>query len=326
MRRFIIFLSLVLLLMSLVIGCGGGGDKSGSGDNNSGGGNTPPGSISGLITDVNGTGIDNATVTIIQTTTTATTEIDGSYNFTNVTPGNYVISVTADNFCTFSVAANVISGNNTAKNINLVSSTGLIAWFPLSGTMNDMIGNKIPSQIGGTPTSTVNHLGQPNDAYLFDGSSNYIYYPRIIENPTELTFSVWVKHLSAQLQKVYVFYHKNGADFNINFYDDPEPSVPYVSVKVDESTGYSNGGENVLIDWVNLTGVFKSNDKLQMYQNGTPKPERDFTGKSIHTGSSGGFTIGGESVSNGYFHGAIADIRIFNRVLSDSEIEALAQR
>lgn len=315
MRRIIIYLGLVLLLMSVIAGCGGG---------NSGGG-TSPGSISGIISDVNGTGINNATVITIPATTTVTTQNDGSFSFTNVPPGNYIITTTANTYCTFSVAVNVTSGTNATKNVKLVSNTGLVAWYSLNGTANDLSGNAHHGTLHG-PTSTTNHLGQANGAYLFNGTSDYISALSIINNPSELTFSVWVKHLSEQSQNSYVFYHKYGADFSIYFYDDPDPSVPFVSVKVDAFTGYGNSGDNILSNWVNLTGVFKSNDKLQIYQNGTSKPKRDLPGSSIYTGSSGGLTIGAMNNSDGFFHGAIADIRIFSRVLSDDEITALAQR
>jgi|GEM_PF-6397041 len=68
---------------------------------------------------------------------------------------------------------------------------------------------------------------------------------------------------------------------------------------------------------------------LQLYEDGKGGWERPLTtpqGEGIYTTSSGGVIIG-NNVYNGYpFHGAIADLRIFNRVLSAEEIAALAER
>ena len=323
MRRFICFISSILLLLTIITGCGGGGG------NNDGG--TSTGSVSGTVSQVDGTGIANATVSTIPATETATTKSDGGYSFTNITPGNYVISVTAPNYCTFSVAAQVSAGGNTTKNIKLVSDTGLIDWFPLNGTMVSLKG-KTPTNSGDNdamPTPAANHLGLANGAYLFDGTTDYINYLGFITSPNELTFSVWTKHLSAQTSFAHIFHHNYGADFGIYFDNDSSPdrtSFPVARVRVNASNYYGNEGNNVLNDWVNLTGVWKSNEKIQIYQNGIPKTANSLAVSGIYTESSGGFTIGGGGSGSELFHGVIADVRIFNRVLTDAEIEALAQR
>lgn len=324
MRRFIIFIGSILLLITIISGCGGGGGNNGD---------TSPGSISGKICQVDGiTGIANVTVATIPATVTVTTKSDGNYSFTNITPGNYVLSVTATNYCTFNVAAQVTSGSNTTKNIKLVSDTGLIDWFPLNGTMVSLKG-KAPTNSddnNAMPTPAANHLGQANGAYLFDGTSDYINYIGFMTSPpTELTFSVWAKHLSAQTSFAHVFHHNYGADFGIYFDNDSSPdrtSFPIARVRVNDSSYYGNEGNNVLNDWVNLTGVWKSNEKIQIYQNGIPKTANSLAVSGIYTGSSGGFTIGGGGSGSELFHGVITDIRIFSRVLTDAEIEALAQR
>jgi hypothetical protein len=338
MRKFITLIGSVLLLITIIAGCGSGGGGNNDGTNNDG--DTSPGSISGTISQVDGTGIANATVSTIPATVTATTKSDGSYSFTNITPSNYVVSVIATNYCTFSVAAQVTSGSNTTKNIKLVSDAGLIDWFPLNGTMVSLKG-KAPTNsdvIDAMPTPTTNHLGQANGAYLFDGTSDYIDYNSFISSPTELTFSVWAKHLSAQQPDVYVFHHNHGAHFGICFEYLSSPdrtSIPAAQIRVEDSTapfgysGYGTEGNNILNDWVNLTGVWKSDGMIQIYQNGTPKTANQYNRTGIYTGTASGifgFTIGGIYGENLLFHGAIADIRIFNRVLTAAEIEALAQR
>lgn|GEM_PF-4071375 len=215
MKKNVVNVGLLLLLL-IVAGCGSGG----SGGNGGGsGGNTISGSISGLISDVNGVGIAEAVVMTIPATTTVTTQNDGTFNLTDVPPGDYIITAAAENFCTFSVAAQVASENNTVKNIKLVSNEGLLAWYPLNGTANDLSGNEHNGTIHGSPVPTTNHLGRANGAYLFNGGESYdsISATSIFDTPEELTVSVWAKHLSVQEEDAYVFYHGYGGEFSILF-------------------------------------------------------------------------------------------------------------
>jgi len=329
MKRYMLASGLVLLVL-MIAGCGGGGGNGDNGGGNNGG--IIPGSISGIISDVNGVGIAKAVITINPTATSVTTQNDGTFNFPDVPPGDYFITAAAEGFCTFNVAAQITSEKDTVKNIKLVSNEGLLAWYPLNGTANDLSGNAHNGTIKGSPIPTTNHLGRINGAYLFNDNDSYDYIeaPSIFNNPEKITVSVWAKHLSVQEDDAYVFYHGQGGEFSIRFIKDigDLDSRPIVQVRVASGNWYGNTGDNILSEWVNLTGVWKKNTMMQLYQDGVGGRERTLTSAAeagIYTDSGSELMIGRYHYG-GYFHGVIADLRIFNRVLSCEEIAALAER
>jgi formylglycine-generating enzyme required for sulfatase activity len=71
-------------------------------------------------------------------------------------------------------------------------STGLIAYWPFDGNANDASGNGHNGIVHGA-TLTEDRCGNPNSAYLFDGSNGYIEVPHANElNPEDLTIALWV--------------------------------------------------------------------------------------------------------------------------------------
>jgi hypothetical protein len=80
-------------------------------------GQTVQGVITGTITDPSGASVPNATVTITNAGTglsqTATTGTDGSYRFSLVPPGNYVIDVKAPSFAQVKASGIVVEASQT---------------------------------------------------------------------------------------------------------------------------------------------------------------------------------------------------------------------
>ena len=54
-----------------------------------------------------------------------------------------------------------------------VSTSGLVGYWPFNGNANDASGNNLNGIVYGA-TLTADRFGNPNSAYSFNGSSNYI--------------------------------------------------------------------------------------------------------------------------------------------------------
>jgi hypothetical protein len=74
---------------------------------------------------------------------------------------------------------------------------GLIAYYPFSGSANDFSGNGNDGVVHGA-TLTTDRFGNPNSAYGFNGSNNFIEIPdNAILRPTSLTIAAWIYSVSA---------------------------------------------------------------------------------------------------------------------------------
>jgi hypothetical protein len=85
------------------------------------------GNVTGLVSDINGAVVPNATVKIKNNTTgleqTATTNSEGIYNFVLLPPGNYTVSAQAGNFAESKIENVVVNvGRSTDVNITLGAS------------------------------------------------------------------------------------------------------------------------------------------------------------------------------------------------------------
>lgn len=110
--------------------------------------NTQPGSISGTISDELSAPIPNAQVQIYTSTNqfiaSVITDSAGFFNFSNLAPGNYIVTATAPTFSTAGAGVIVTANTNTDVDITLSSVIG-----SLSGTINtlDAPAQTIPNAI-----------------------------------------------------------------------------------------------------------------------------------------------------------------------------------
>ncbi len=86
----------------------------------------------------------------------------------------------------------VITAFTAGAQVNL--NLGLRAYYPFSGNANDVSGNN-NNPVFNNATLTADRLGNPNSAYHFNGTNNYM---RILNSPTlnmanKMSISLWVK-------------------------------------------------------------------------------------------------------------------------------------
>ncbi|MFA6090903.1 MAG: LamG domain-containing protein, partial [Candidatus Gracilibacteria bacterium] len=218
-----------------------------------------------------------------------------------------------------------IKANYTQKNDPMIYDSSLVGYYDMETLTPD---NKL-ADLSGNGNSLDNSggllvgesFGKINNAILFDGTSKYFYsFSPVFNLTSNITVSSWVKtntggnivtkttnwNQGFALQRVF-----NSFDW---FY--------FVTGSGNTFKATNSNIKSALNDtWQFIIGVHKDDINL-IYING--KLEKTLTGvTNVITSSTGSMNIG--SIGNGIhnFNGLIDEVRIYNRALSDSEIQAL---
>src|SRR5258705_7116753 len=71
---------------------------------------------------------------------------------------------------------------------------GLMAYYPFTGNANDVSGNN-NNPVFNNATLTADRFGNPNSAYSFNGTSNYMRIPNsaTLNYNTQMSVTAWVK-------------------------------------------------------------------------------------------------------------------------------------
>ena len=206
-------------------------------------------------------------------------------------------------------------------------TTELMAYYPFDGDANDASGNDNHGTIHGA-TLTTDRFGKADSAYHFDGEDDYIEVPDA--KPLDLTFaasiSVWLLYEPQPTQDFYTILEKSDpergghsrygmwirndiAEFCVQPADINMPQrcldseIPLEPQQWHHIVGTSDGGT------------------LRIYIDGEFAGEREFPRSAISQNTFELF-IGTDLYSDGvvYTTGALDEIRIYKRALSEEEI------
>ena len=237
------------------------------------------------------------------------------------------------------------------KLIGEVSSANLVAFWKFDGDVTDATGNGHNGALktgwigssaatmtdGGTlPQLTTDRFGRANMAYTFNnGSLVQVPYAAAL-NPGSFTISMWVQ-MTANTNGSYMISMDrwNGYKFNLN-----GTGVPFLTVSV-AGTIYDRdaGAVNVSSGWTHLAVSYTSGTE-KFYVNGSlVKTWTNVPGAALTLSSPVDLSIGNEmpkeyynvtdSNSPNYFWGAsywigsMDDIRFYNTVLTDIDIQSI---
>jgi len=235
------------------------------------------------------------------------------------------VSFTENKTETTRTATITISGTNVSPQTVTVTQTGttlytsLVAYYPFNGNANDESGNGNNGTVNGA-TLTTDRNGNSNKAYSFSGNQQYISTPINSEFTNQITISVWIK-TNVNKDNSGVFCSRNGSNGNgIWIFLDGRPYMMLsngqgVGVSVEASSTVTNNS------WHHILATFNGS-VAKIYIDGT------FINQSTSVYTiilQANFIIGYDALLgyNRYFKGLIDDIRIYNRTLSDTEIQQL---
>ena len=205
-------------------------------------------------------------------------------------------------------------------------TNGLVAYYPFNGNANDASGNGYNGTAYNT-TIVADYMGNPASAYSLNGINAYIYFGPILPDMQAMTVSAWVNPSNDSNFFVDADW-AYGSDLTIGI------SSVGTGIRCDKPPAPFETGYNFPLDvtigesWNHLTWTLTTN-AIRVYVNGV------LVGSS---GNLGGVDVGyhdfiigtmelpqGSVGWAGYWQGAVCKLRIYNRVLSDAEAQALYQ-
>jgi hypothetical protein len=197
---------------------------------------------------------------------------------------------------------------------------GLVAYYPFDGDANDASGNGNDGTVKGA-TLTEDRFGNPNNAYGFDGSNDCI----IVKDFPDLhALTISVFHLVKGLNQVYN---------NILAFEIPNDELLFYFLSGDSTLmleSHNDGGSPIttlppppMENFVHLVFVNDPSNNQQRFFIDNILVKTISHASDYNTGDK--LQIGCENGNEYSFNGKIDDIRIYNRALSESEVQQLYQ-
>lgn len=201
-------------------------------------------------------------------------------------------------------------------------TNGLLAYYPFSGNAGDSSGHYLDGAIHGNPVMTSDKLGHTNGAYFFNGTTDYINIPSPTLTTDAYSYAVWVKPSS-----------NDGLAFVLSIGSDTSYQALLISPFQDGWTGgeYLSNGDNsfqtsgVAIDTNHWYHVVLTRDKsnIQLFVDGHKYDPVPVSGPPVYGQNPTANIAKRAGSASQYFHGSIDEVRIYNRVLTDSEVQTL---
>ena len=223
---------------------------------------------------------------------------------------------------TAGVTMYVTNSNKTPQNGNCSSSLGLVAWFPMNGSVNDASG-QANNGTAYAVTSTTGQDGQTDGAYNFNGINSYIVHGTSGLSSSGGTVSVWVYPTVQDGWGIWQTHDSASVNWNDWISMFAYSSGPMYfrvgngSACCSNDLTYTTASYIPVNQWSLLTFTW-GGGTMKSYKNGTMLVQRGATFQGvmdpyarIGTGHGAGM------------QGRMDDLRIFNRALTDTEIQGL---
>ena len=215
----------------------------------------------------------------------------------------------------------------------------LVGYYPFNNNVNDeSIYLNHGVVYGATPTE--DRFGQTDSAYLFNGIDQYLEIPDAdqlsIGSTDKLSISVWMRIDTLDFpasQNNYVHWMGKGVsgqhEWTFRIYNLNSTRPNRTSCYAYNTSGGLGAGsyvqEGITIgEWIHYVAVYNyTSDSIFLYKNGVLRDADNFSDYSIIPGNGTAPLRIGTRDLNSYYKGVIDDIRIYSRVLNDTEINSL---
>ena len=208
---------------------------------------------------------------------------------------------------------------------NVVPNNGLVGWWPFNGNATDESGNGNNGTVNGALLTT-DRFGNINSAFNFDGVNDWININNSNSlNPnSQITISAWVNTLA---------YNSMGASMVVNKGWDQSPGHYDLLVFSSNNKSRFVIGSNIYVESSSIINtnqwslITASLDGLTMkvYVNGKLENTVLQSNNNSFGTNTNPLYIGKHDYNNApyYFNGIIDDVGIWNRALSNNEIQKL---
>ncbi|MBX2985484.1 MAG: DNRLRE domain-containing protein [Bacteroidia bacterium] len=205
-------------------------------------------------------------------------------------------------------------------------SDSLSAHYPFNGNANDESGNGNDGTVNGA-TLVADRFGNPNSAYSFNGIDNLIEIANSIlpNTPTSYSISVWINPFTSTDGSI--IGDRSSSSWDYKYFMNTNPLRLSTSSNINtcvNSTFFDSQTVN-LNTWQHLTVTLNTSDNtIKSYINGSLVDSHNgFCWPNQMTATTIGASPNPAGQIDYYYNGIIDDIRIYKRVLTQSEIEAL---
>ena len=201
-----------------------------------------------------------------------------------------------------------------------VAHADLIAYYPFNGNANDESGNGNDGTVNGA-TLTVDRFGNPDSAYAFDGSDDYIEVPpsSSLNITSELTITAWVNiEAAGGFYQHYVVDSRDGSGGGYGLNVDTNSSQFWIG---NTYPNFPSTGSTIEVgSWHHVAGKYDGTDVV-VYVDAIEIERIPFN--YVIESSTGPLFIGQRYNFLERFGGRIDEVRIYNRALSETEIQEL---
>jgi len=223
--------------------------------------------------------------------------------------------------------SNIVSDTAKAQ-VWTVPTEGLVAYYPFNGNANDESGNSYNGSISGAILTT-DRFESENCSYSFDGINDRISLPFDAGIFTEgLTISAWFLKTKStpfgENQGIVVNDGGGTIGRGVTLFCSDGCIGFQVANENDISIGAGKHMSISTTKWYHVVGICDYS-KISFYVDNVLSESNDFSSSAFYDNNVN-FQIGYDTYGNEahrYFGGKIDDVRIFDRALSESEIQAL---
>ncbi len=222
-------------------------------------------------------------------------------------------------------AGNTATATAVPVMVNNTGTNGLVAAY----SFNEGVGTTIIDASGNGNNGTIfqatwNTGGYFGNALNFDGSNDYASVPDAasLDLTTGMTLEAWVRPTASSGWRT-VLLKENGSELAYALYARESTNRPSGWIRTNPTSGSSKSTPGTsalpLNAWSHLATTYDGAN-LRLYVNGVQVATRAYTG-SMYV-SSNPLKIGGNAVWGEYFAGRIDEVRVYNRALLQTEIQA----
>jgi hypothetical protein len=198
--------------------------------------------------------------------------------------------------------------------------TGLVAAYGFnepSGNALDSSGNSNTGTVSGATRSASGRYG---GALSFDGTNDRVNVTdsASLDLTTGMTLEAWVRPTALSIWRTVILKEQPGS-LVYALYANTDINRPSIEASMPGAYNIQTGTSQLPLNtWTHLAATYDG-ATLRLYVNGVQVGSRGVTGNVLV--STGALRIGGNAVWGEYFSGLIDEVRIYNRALTQTEIQ-----
>lgn len=215
--------------------------------------------------------------------------------------------------------------------VSKATEEGLLLYFPFEEGAGDMAVDDSGNDNDGTVQGDAEWVDSVKEsfgkAFQLNGSNVEVRAPHIPLNEQNFTVMMWINPILYTDQQIIFSQSQAGSTnqslhFRLGGPGIGAGNVPEGGVRMGFYSNDLDTSGGIIEDntWYHLTFWYDFDEEIRrIYVNG--KQEAEDTGQSPYLGTSGDTVIGSWDVDKQWFKGIIDDVRIYNRPVTESEIE-----